>query len=137
MGEGQHDLDHKHREADDLLDHKHPEADTTREQEKEVKEGGGGARSRQPARSKRCVSSSEDESSGSIESDSDLGFDSDGQENYEVDSIVDERVFQRRKQYQVFWKPRSQWPDPTWIDFSVLSAPELLQAWEVRKKQKK
>ena len=53
----------------------------------------------------------------------------DGEEEYPVEAIVDERFHQRRKQYLVKWVG---YPDPTWVLEENVADTEALQLWEDR-----
>ena len=58
------------------------------------------------------------------DSSSDNGVDSDGDQYYEVDEIVDERGEGDNLEYLVWWKPRARYTTPTWTHHSNLGACE-------------
>jgi hypothetical protein len=66
------------------------------------------------------------------EAEYDPGVNSDGEQLFEVDSIADSRQVGRHKEYLVYWKPRTKWPDPTWEAVSTLDCPKLISDFNRR-----
>jgi hypothetical protein len=56
----------------------------------------------------------------------------DGEEEFEVEEIIDERTYQKKKQYLVKWSgyPTS---DNSWVDAKDLNAPQLLEEYHLSK----
>jgi len=78
---------------------------------------GRGATSSSRKRLSKLVNSSSESDQGS-----DNGIDSDGDPLYEVDEVVDEQGVGDEMEYLVYWRPRTQWLDPTWLHHSNLGA---------------
>lgn len=60
--------------------------------------------------------------------------DSPGDDEWEVDDIVDEEQNEEGLRYLVRWKG---FPELSWVDASDLNAPALLRAWKKKKKDMK
>jgi hypothetical protein len=56
----------------------------------------------------------------------------DGEEEFEVEEIIDERTYRKKKQYLVKWSgyPAS---DNSWVDAEDLNAPQLLEEYHLSK----
>ena len=56
----------------------------------------------------------------------------DGEEEFEVEEIIDERTYRKKKQYLVKWLgyPAS---DNSWVDAKDLNAPQLLEEYRLSK----
>ena len=74
-----------------------------------------------------------DDDDDDLEDDGVYGVDHDGDEVYEVDEVVDKRGDGDNVEYLVYWKPRSRWPDATWVHASNFqNAPDVVNDYETR-----
>ena len=63
----------------------------------------------------------------------DHGVNHAGLQIFEVDKIIDERGEGVLKEYLAYWKPRSQWPEPSWWCHTNFNA-AAIKAWNESKK---
>lgn len=54
--------------------------------------------------------------------------------DYEVEKVIDERMFNGKKQYRIRWKGFTA-KDDTWEPKSMLNCPELIKAYEKKRKE--